>query len=103
MAAWGAGCGQTDVVFGTTVAGRPPELPGVESMVGLFANTVPVRVRLEPGESLAAFLGRIQDEQSRLGPYQYLGLSQIQAIAGIGELFDTSVVFENYPDVGVIG
>src|SRR5580698_1530583 len=103
--AWllGALTGRTDVVFGTTVAGRPPELPGVESMVGLFANTVPVRVRLEPGESLAAFLGRIQDEQSRLGPYQHLGLSRIQAIAGIGELFDTSVVFENYPDVGVIG
>ena len=52
QAAWGllAGrlTGRDDVVFGAVVAGRPPELPGVETMLGLFINTVPVRVRLDP-------------------------------------------------------
>jgi amino acid adenylation domain-containing protein/non-ribosomal peptide synthase protein (TIGR01720 family) len=100
--AWllGVVTGRSDVVFGTTVAGRPPELAGVETMVGLFINTVPVRVRLDPGEPAGAFLARLADEQSRLGPHQHLGLTRIQDIAGIGELFDTLLVFENYPGGG---
>ncbi|KUN96932.1 non-ribosomal peptide synthetase [Streptomyces caeruleatus] len=89
--------GRFDVVFGTTVAGRPPELTGSESMVGLFINTVPVRVTLDPAEPLSALLGRVRDEQAELMPYQHLGLADIQRIAGLGELFDTAVVFENYP------
>ncbi|GAB1640211.1 amino acid adenylation domain-containing protein [Krasilnikovia sp. MM14-A1259] len=90
--------GQDDVVFGATVAGRPPQLPGVETMIGLFINTVPVRVRLDPAEPAHALLDRIQDEQSALMEHQYLGLTDIQRAAGHGELFDTLVVFENYPD-----
>ncbi|MGW3124692.1 non-ribosomal peptide synthetase, partial [Streptomyces sp. NPDC001107] len=86
-----------DVVFGATVAGRSPELPGVERMVGLLINTVPVRVRLDLGEPLDALLTRIQEEQSALLPYQHLGLADIRKLTGGGELFDTSVVFENYP------
>ncbi|MFI9103579.1 non-ribosomal peptide synthase/polyketide synthase [Streptomyces fildesensis] len=89
--------GRDDVVFGATVAGRPPELDGVESMIGLFINTVPVRVRLRDDEPVAAFLDRLQEEQSRLLDHQYLGLSDIQRGAGLGELFDTLVVFESYP------
>ncbi|MEV0634721.1 amino acid adenylation domain-containing protein [Streptomyces sp. NPDC050619] len=89
--------GRADVVFGTTVAGRPPELPGSESMVGLFINTVPVRVRLDPAEPLETLLGRVRDEQAELMPYHHLGLADIQRAAGLGELFDTTVVFENYP------
>ncbi|MEE4547044.1 condensation domain-containing protein, partial [Streptomyces sp. V4-01] len=58
--------GRQDVVFGATVAGRPAELAGVERMVGLFVNTVPVRVRLDPAESVSALLRRLQDEQIRL-------------------------------------
>ncbi len=92
--------GRDDVVFGATVAGRPAELAGVESMVGLFINTVPVRVRLDPAEPLAGFLARLQEEQSRLGPYLHLGLAEVQALTGLGELFDTTMVFENYPDTG---
>ncbi|WP_329268215.1 non-ribosomal peptide synthase/polyketide synthase [Streptomyces sp. NBC_01451] len=95
--------GRTDVVFGATVSGRPPELAGVESMIGLFINTVPVRVRIDERESLAAFLDRLQDEQSRLIDHQHLGLADIQRRAGLGELFDTLVVFESYPDGGEIG
>ncbi|NEA42912.1 non-ribosomal peptide synthetase, partial [Streptomyces sp. SID11385] len=101
QAAWGILLGRltgrTDVVFGATVAGRSPELPGADSMIGLFINTVPVRVRLRQDESAAALLTRLQDEQSRLLAHQHLGLADIQRAAGIGELFDTLVVFESYP------
>jgi amino acid adenylation domain-containing protein len=90
--------GRSDVVFGATVAGRPPELPGVETMVGLFINTLPVRARLDRAEPLAGFLRRLQEQQSGLGPHQHLSLTRIQELAGISELFDTAVVFENYPD-----
>uniref|UniRef100_UPI00117D2F7D non-ribosomal peptide synthetase n=1 Tax=Streptomyces viridosporus TaxID=67581 RepID=UPI00117D2F7D len=86
-----------DVVFGGTVSGRPPQVPGVESMVGLFINTLPVRVRIVPGESAVAFLTRLQDEQARLMEHQHIGLADVQRIAGIGELFDTITVLENYP------
>ncbi|WP_327035197.1 non-ribosomal peptide synthetase [Micromonospora ureilytica] len=90
--------GRDDVVFGATVSGRPPQLPGVESMIGLFINTVPVRVRIDRAEPAHALLDRLQDEQSALMEHQYLSLSDIQRIAGHGELFDTLLVFENYPD-----
>nr|WP_051450911.1 non-ribosomal peptide synthetase [Actinospica robiniae] len=95
--------GQRDVVFGATVSGRPPELPGVEDIVGLLINTVPVRVRLDPGESLQGLLGRIQEQQAALTPFHYLGLAAIQRQTGLGELFDTSTVFQNAPfDDGVL-
>ncbi|MDO0917223.1 amino acid adenylation domain-containing protein [Streptomyces sp. DT2A-34] len=89
--------GRDDVVFGATVAGRPAELTGAESMIGLFINTVPVRVTVPPGEVAGAFLRRLQDEQSRLMDHQHLGLTEIQRLAGAGDLFDTLLVFENYP------
>ncbi|MDH6219092.1 non-ribosomal peptide synthetase [Streptomyces pseudovenezuelae] len=89
--------GRGDVVFGATVAGRPAELAGAESMIGLFINTVPVRVAVPPGEAAGAFLRRLQDEQARLMGHQHLGLTEIQRLAGAGDLFDTLLVFENYP------
>ncbi|MEU4107260.1 amino acid adenylation domain-containing protein [Streptomyces sp. NPDC027717] len=89
--------GRSDVVFGTTVSGRPPEIPGIETMIGLFINTVPVRLRPEPGESLAALLTRLQEEQGRLLGNQYVGLTEICGTAGLDRLFDTLAVFENYP------
>ncbi|WP_405858833.1 amino acid adenylation domain-containing protein [Streptomyces sp. NBC_00090] len=89
--------GRDDVVFGATVSGRPAELPDVESMVGLFINTVPVRLRLDGGESLGALLERMQREQSALLGHQHLGLAEIQQLTGVGALFDTAMVFENYP------
>jgi amino acid adenylation domain-containing protein len=66
-------------------------------MVGLFINTLPLRAKLLPEESLAAFLKGLQERQSSLMAYQYLGLAEIQALSGLGELFDTLLVFENYP------
>ncbi|MDX3753785.1 non-ribosomal peptide synthetase, partial [Streptomyces sp. AK08-02] len=99
--AWGALLGRLtgrdDIVFGTTVSGRPADIPDVETMIGLFINTVPVRVRLKADESWAKALTRVQDEQSALGAHQHLGLSAVQAAAGTGELFDTAVLVENYP------
>ncbi|NJQ03967.1 non-ribosomal peptide synthetase, partial [Streptomyces zingiberis] len=89
--------GRTDVVFGATVAGRPADLPGVESMVGLFINTLPVRVRLDGAQPVADLLAGVQERQSALLAHQHLGLPEIQALAGPGAVFDTLVVYENYP------
>ncbi|RPF31437.1 non-ribosomal peptide synthetase [Streptomyces sp. TLI_185] len=89
--------GRDDVVFGATVSGRPPELPGVESMVGLFINTIPTRVRLRPEESLGALLRQVQDGYVRLLDHHHLGLADIQRAVGVPELFDSLVIFENYP------
>ncbi|MFI6374276.1 amino acid adenylation domain-containing protein [Streptomyces sp. NPDC050546] len=89
--------GRDDVVFGTTVAGRPAEIPGVESMAGLFINTVPARVLLRPDEPLRATLTRVQRQYARLLDHEHAGLADIQREAGLGELFDTLLVFENYP------
>ena len=87
--------GRDDVVFGAVVSGRPPEVPGVESMVGLFVNTVPVRVRTAaPG-----LLRRLQDEQAALTPFHHVRLADVQR--GTGELFDTLLAFENYPRSGL--
>jgi non-ribosomal peptide synthetase component F len=101
QAAWGILLGRLsgrdDVVFGVTVAGRPAELAGVEHMVGLFINTLPLRLQLRPELPLSALLRQTQDSQSRLMAHQHLGLAEIQQAAGVGDLFDTLLVFENYP------
>ncbi|MDU0291330.1 amino acid adenylation domain-containing protein [Saccharothrix longispora] len=101
QAAWGltlgAHTGRTDVLFGGTVSGRPPELPNVERMVGLFINTLPVRVRWSPDDAAADLLDALQAQQTGLMEHQHVGLADIQARLGRGPLFDTTLVFENYP------
>ncbi|MEU4805237.1 amino acid adenylation domain-containing protein [Actinosynnema sp. NPDC023587] len=89
--------GRDDVVFGAVHSGRPVDLPGMESMVGLFLNTLPVRVRLDPAVPVARLLARLQDEQLDLAAHHHLGLAEVQQVAGVGELFDTVVSFHNYP------
>ncbi|MER5264568.1 amino acid adenylation domain-containing protein [Actinosynnema sp. NPDC002837] len=91
--------GRADVVYGTTVAGRPAEVPGIENAVGLFINTVPVRQRWRGADSLATTFQHLQSEQARLLDHQHLGLAEIQRVTGHGELFDTLVVVENFPDL----
>ena len=92
--------GDGDVVFGTTVAGRPPELPGADAMVGLFINTLPVRLRVDPETPLLAWLGEFQRQQVETRQYEYSPLAEIQRWSEVptGEpLFETLVVFENLP------
>ncbi|MFD7505022.1 amino acid adenylation domain-containing protein, partial [Streptomyces sp. NPDC059850] len=89
--------GRDDVVFGSTVSGRPAELDGHAGMVGLFANTVPVRVAWTPRETLLDLMVRAQAEQSALLEHQHLGLAEIQHAVGAEQLFDTLLVVENQP------
>ncbi|MCS0634799.1 amino acid adenylation domain-containing protein [Streptomyces sp. LP05-1] len=89
--------GRRDVVFGTVVAGRPPEVTGADAMVGLFVNTVPVRVTLRPAEPLGLLLERVRDAFTALLPHHHLGLAEIQRAAGQSALFDTLTALENYP------
>ncbi|MBB5855616.1 amino acid adenylation domain-containing protein [Amycolatopsis umgeniensis] len=89
--------GREDVVFGTTVAGRPLEIPGVESAVGLFMNMLPVRARLAGADRFVDMLTDLQERQVALMPHQHLGLTELTQVAGPGAAFDTIVVFENYP------
>ncbi|MFJ2307740.1 condensation domain-containing protein, partial [Streptomyces sp. NPDC087787] len=108
QAAWGVLLGRLtgrdDVVFGGTVSGRPPEIDGVENMVGLFINTLPVRVRVRPDESWAELLNGLQSRQTELMGHQYLGLPDILRAQGVDQLFDTLTVTENYPmDTGTLG
>ncbi|TWH41274.1 non-ribosomal peptide synthase protein (TIGR01720 family) [Rhodococcus rhodochrous J38] len=101
QAAWGVLLGRLtgnpDIVFGATVSGRPADLPGVESMVGLFINTLPVRVRVDPHESVARLLQRLQSEQAGLLDHHYVGLSEIEQRVGSPIGFDSLLVFESYP------
>ncbi|NJQ03977.1 condensation domain-containing protein, partial [Streptomyces zingiberis] len=89
--------GRTDVVFGATMAGRPPELPGVESMVGLLINTLPVRVPLDGAQPVRELLQRLQERQSALMDHQHLGILEVQKLAGPGAVFDTLLVYESFP------
>ncbi|MFD5931975.1 amino acid adenylation domain-containing protein [Streptomyces sp. NPDC060333] len=89
--------GREDVVFGGTVSGRTSDVAGIEDMVGLLINTLPVRFRIREGEPLLAALARFQDEQADLMDHQHVGLAGTQRAAGLGTLFDTTVVVENYP------
>ena len=89
--------GRSDVCFGNTVAGRPAELPGAEEMVGLLMNTVPARVVIDPAEPLADLLRRFGEQHAALEPYHFMGLADIHRLVGVGELFDTTMVFQNVP------
>ncbi|MGD9484520.1 amino acid adenylation domain-containing protein [Streptomyces sp. TRM70308] len=87
--------GRTDVCFGAMVACRPPELAGVEEIIGLLANTVPVRARLSG--TLAATLAELQARQRALVEHHHVALTDLERLTGRRRLFDSLVVFENYP------
>ncbi|BAY81673.1 peptide synthetase [Calothrix parasitica NIES-267] len=92
--------GDNDIVFGATVSGRPGNLPGVESIVGLFINTLPVRVNLSADDELLPWLQELQTQQIEQESLSYSSLIDIQQWSdlpnGIG-LFESLVIFENYP------
>ncbi|MDZ8093916.1 MAG: non-ribosomal peptide synthase/polyketide synthase [Nostoc sp. DedQUE05] len=91
---------ETDVVFGATVSGRPPELAGVESIVGLFINTLPVRVQISEQTELLSLLKDLQAQQIESEQFSYSSLVEIQGLSDVPRgtsLFESIVVFENYP------
>ncbi len=92
--------GRDDVVFGVTVAGRPPELAGIEDAVGLFIQTLPAIARVDEDAPLIAWLSGLQDEQAKREAYGHVSLSRIRSwtdVPGGTPLFDALFVFENYP------
>ena len=91
---------ENDVVFGTTVSGRPSTLAGSDTMVGLFINTLPVRVIVDQQQLLIPWLQHLQTQQVNLRDYEYTPLLDIQRWSEIPRgmaLFESLVVFENYP------
>ncbi|MGB6106064.1 MAG: amino acid adenylation domain-containing protein, partial [Pusillimonas sp.] len=99
-ASWlAARLGSRDVVFGTTVTGRPASIPGVEHIVGMFINNLPVRVCLEPDGTPASQLATIQAQLGQLQQHAHLSPAAVAGAAddrgGSGPLFDTLVLVEN--------
>ncbi|HLP60618.1 MAG TPA: condensation domain-containing protein, partial [Candidatus Deferrimicrobium sp.] len=87
-----------DVVFGAVTSGRPPHIEGIESMVGLFINTLPVRVKTVDKQPFVRLLQEIQADAVSSRAYEYLALADIQARSLLkGALIDHIMVFENYP------
>ena len=91
--------GQDVVVFGATVAGRPPELTGVEHILGLFINTIPIIQQIRSDQRVSDWLRALQEHNLNLREYEYTPLHEIQGWADSGgaALFDTLLIFENYP------
>jgi alpha-ketoglutarate-dependent taurine dioxygenase len=92
--------GEKDVVFGATVSGRPADLAGVETIFGIFINTLPVRVRITPQVPLPSWLKELQAKQVEMRQYEYSPLAQIQGWSETPRgrpLFESILVYENYP------
>ena len=92
--------GQAEVIFGVTVSGRPGDLPGVDSMVGMFINTLPLRTALPDDRRLVEWLRDLQVRQATITPYAFMPLVRIQqqtAVPAGQPLFESILVFENYP------
>jgi non-ribosomal peptide synthetase component F len=92
--------GEDDVLFGTIVSGRPADLAGIESMIGLFINTLPVRVRVQADNRLLPWLSRLQGQQLEMRQYEYSPLTRVQSWSEVPRgvpLFQSILAFENYP------
>ena len=95
--------GRQEVLFGATVSGRPAGLPGVEQMIGLFINTLPVRVQADGGAPLVSWLQHLQERQLARSEHEHTPLPDIQRWSEVpagSPLFETLYVFENYPAHG---
>lgn len=91
---------ENDVVFGANTSGRPANLIGVESAIGLFVNTLPVRVKMKRCDRLIPWLKNIQAEQAQARQYEYSPLVQVQGWSDVPKgvpLFQSFIAFENYP------
>ncbi|OBF76888.1 non-ribosomal peptide synthetase [Mycobacterium sp. 852002-51613_SCH5001154] len=89
--------GQHDVAFGTAVSGRPADLAGAESMVGLLINTVPVRAHVTAGTTVSELLQQLQRAHNDTIEHEHLALNEIHRVTGHDQLFDTLFLYENYP------
>ncbi len=89
--------GHHDVAFGTAVSGRPADLAGAESMVGLLINTVPVRANINAETTVADVLDQLQQHHNDTLEHEHLALSEIHRVTGHDALFDTLFLYENYP------
>ncbi|MEO1431733.1 MAG: amino acid adenylation domain-containing protein [Cyanobacteria bacterium J06633_8] len=92
--------GEDDIVFGVTSSGRPSTLANSQSMVGLFINTLPLRIQVDSQESLLPWLKKLQKQQIELQQYEYSPLLEIKNWSDIPRglpLFESIIVFENYP------
>ncbi len=92
--------GQDDVIFGATTSGRPAELAGVEGIVGLFINTLPVRVRVDGDRRVEDWLSQLQQRQLAARQFEYCSLVEVQSWSEVpagNPLFESLLVFENYP------
>ncbi len=92
--------GEKDVLFGATVSGRPTNLPGVETIFGIFINTLPVRVRIAAQVPLLPWLSEHQARQVEMRQYEYSPLSQVQGWSEVPRgrpFFKSILVYENYP------
>jgi amino acid adenylation domain-containing protein/non-ribosomal peptide synthase protein (TIGR01720 family) len=93
--------GEDDVLFGATVSGRSAPVPGIDRMVGLFINTLPVRVKVPAEQPVVAWLKAVQDQYSELREYEYSPLVEVQGWSEVPRglpLFESQVAFENYPE-----
>ncbi len=87
-----------DVVYGSVVSGRPAEIEGIETMIGLFINTIPVRIITDSGETFIQLLRRVQQQEIESKTYEYLPLPEIQSRSLLKrDLLDHLLAFENYP------
>ncbi|MBX3328843.1 MAG: amino acid adenylation domain-containing protein [Nitrospira sp.] len=93
-------CGEEDVLFGTTVSGRSADVPGIETMLGLFINTLPLRVAASPDTVLRDWLRGLLQQNAELRQYEHISLAQIQSWSQMPrgtQLFDSLLVFDNHP------
>lgn len=89
-----------DVVFGAVVSGRPEDLEGSGEMIGMFINTLPVRVRIQPERRLPDWLRDVQEQQADARQFQHSSLAEIQALSLVPRgraLFESTLSFQNYP------
>ncbi|HEY2699563.1 MAG TPA: amino acid adenylation domain-containing protein [Pseudonocardiaceae bacterium] len=92
--------GERDVCLGATAAGRPAELAGADDMIGLFINTLPVRVDVDPHQQLPGWLQRLQEDQARAREFEHVPLQRVRQWSQLPQgtsVFDSVIVFENYP------
>ncbi|WP_342755399.1 amino acid adenylation domain-containing protein [Pantoea sp. MBD-2R] len=104
MAGWGMLLGhyarRDDVTFGVTLSGRAIDLPGVDNIIGLLINTLPLRLRLTPQRKIADWLAEVQEAQFSLQRYSYSALSDIQTCSGVPQgtpLFESLIIIDNFP------